>query len=51
MTNLEDRPPPAVGAYWINEEDYPALLRTFTDGNRMPRVQLEIPGRVEGLQR
>jgi hypothetical protein len=26
MTNLEDSPPPpAVGAYWINEGDYPAL--------------------------
>jgi len=31
MTNPEDRPPPAVGAYWINEEDYPALLRMFTE--------------------
>ena len=38
MTNLEDRQPPAVGAYWINEEDYPALLRIFADGDRMPRT-------------
>ena len=38
MTNLEDRPPPAVGAYWINEEDYPALLKIFADGNKMPRT-------------
>ncbi len=37
MTSAEDRPPPAVGAYWIKEEDYPALLRIFTDGDRMPR--------------
>ena len=36
MTNLEDRQPPAVGAYWINEEDYPALLRIFADGDKMP---------------
>jgi hypothetical protein len=36
MTSLEDRPPPAVGAYWIKEEDYPALLRIFADGDRMP---------------
>ena len=41
MTHLEDRPPPAVGAYWINEEDYPALVRMFTDGNRMPRTWKE----------
>jgi hypothetical protein len=36
MTSSEDRPPPAVGTYWIDEEDYPALLRLFPDGNRMP---------------
>jgi hypothetical protein len=36
MTNLEDRQPPAVGAYWINEEDYPALLRIFADSDKMP---------------
>ena len=38
MTDLEGRPPPAVGAYWINEEDYPALLKIFADGNAMPRI-------------
>jgi hypothetical protein len=38
MTNIEDRPPPAVGAYWINEEDYPELLKIFVDGNKMPRT-------------
>ena len=36
MTILEDRPLPAVGAYWIKEEDYPALLKIFADSNRMP---------------
>jgi hypothetical protein len=41
MTRLEDRPPPAVGAYWINEGDYPALLKMFADGNRMPRTWKE----------
>ena len=34
MTNFEDRPPPAVGAYWIKEEDYPALLKIFDDGEK-----------------
>jgi hypothetical protein len=41
MTDSEGRPPPAVGAYWINEEDYPALLRIFVDGNTMPRTWKE----------
>jgi hypothetical protein len=41
MTSLEDRPPPVVGAYWINEADYPALLNIFDDGNKMPRTWKE----------
>ena len=41
MTDQEDRPPPAVGAYWIKEEDYPALLAIFDDGPRMPRTWKE----------
>jgi len=41
MTHADDRPPPAVGAYWINESDYPALVRMFADGNRMPRTFAE----------
>ena len=36
MTNSEDKPPPAVGAYWIKEEHYPALLRLFDDGDLPP---------------
>jgi hypothetical protein len=36
MTNSEGQPPPAVGAYWIKEEDYPALLQLFDDGDKMP---------------
>ena len=36
MTNFEDKPPPAVGAYWIKEEDYPALLNIFDDGDKLP---------------
>jgi hypothetical protein len=41
MTDLEDRPPPAVGAYWINEGDYSTLLKIFADGNTMPRTWTE----------
>ena len=41
MTNSEEKPPPAVGAYWIREEDYPALLNIFDDGAKMPRTWTE----------
>jgi hypothetical protein len=41
MTTSEERSPPAVGAYWINEADYPVLLKVFPDGNRMPRTWAE----------
>jgi hypothetical protein len=51
MINLEDRPPPAVGVYWINEEDYPALLRIFTDSNRMPRTWKEWLKIAEEMER
>ncbi|MES2193540.1 MAG: hypothetical protein V4517_03925 [Pseudomonadota bacterium] len=36
MTSFEDKPPPAVGAFWIKEEDYPALLKIFDDGEKLP---------------
>jgi hypothetical protein len=36
MTNSEDNLPPALGAYWIKEEDYPALLQLFDDCDKMP---------------
>jgi len=36
MSSFEDNPPPVVGVYWIDEDDYPALLKIFVDGNRMP---------------
>ena len=28
---------PVVGAYWIDEADYPAALKIFDDGNTLPR--------------
>jgi hypothetical protein len=46
MAYMEERSPPAVGAYWIKEEDYPALLTIFPDGNKMHAAKLE--GLVEG---
>jgi hypothetical protein len=36
MSNADDKPLPAVGVYWIDEDDYPALLKHFDDGNKMP---------------
>src|SRR4029077_2751167 len=51
MTNSEDMPPPAVGAYWINEEDYPALLKMFADSNRMPRTWKEWLKMAEEMER
>jgi hypothetical protein len=38
MTDLEDRPPPAVGIYWIREADYPQLFEIFADASKMPRT-------------
>jgi hypothetical protein len=40
MANSEDAPAPAVGVYWVKEEDYPTLLRIFEDGDKLP-----LPGR------
>jgi hypothetical protein len=37
MSDFSDKPLPAVGAYWIDEADYPALLKIFDDSKMMPR--------------
>jgi len=37
MLDSEEKPLPAVGAYWIEEADYAALLKIFDDGDTMPR--------------
>ncbi len=37
MTDVNDKPPPPVGVYWISEDDYPALLEIFADGPKLPR--------------
>jgi hypothetical protein len=51
MTDFEDQPPPAVGAYWIKEEDYPALLKIFDDGSKMPRTWKEWVRIAEEMER
>ena len=51
MPNPDDRPPPAVGAYWINEADYPALRKIFADGDRMPPTWKEWLKMAEEMER
>jgi hypothetical protein len=51
MSDFEERPPPAVGAYWIKEEDYPALLTLSDDGNKMPRTWKEWLKMAEEMER
>jgi hypothetical protein len=41
MADLEDKPLPVFGAYWIKETDYAALRTVFDDGNKMPRTWTE----------
>ena len=38
MPHSDEKPLPAVGAYWIEEADYPAALAIFDDGSTMPRT-------------
>ena len=51
MTNTEDKPPPAVGAYWIKEKDYPALRQLFDDGDKMPPSWKEWLKMAEEMER
>jgi hypothetical protein len=50
MTNSEDRLP-AVGAYWIKEEDYPALREIFDDGDKLPPTWKEWLTMAEEMER
>jgi hypothetical protein len=51
MTSSEDRPLAAVGVYWIKEDDYPALLTVFDDGNKMPPTWNEWLKMAEEMER
>jgi hypothetical protein len=51
MTSSEDRPLPGVGVYWIKEDDYPALLTVFDDGNIMPPTWNEWLKMAEEMER
>jgi hypothetical protein len=51
MASFEDKPLPAVGVYWIKEEDYPALLKIFDDGDNMPPSWKEWLKMAEEMER
>ena len=37
----DDKPLPGVGVFWIDEADYPAVLKILDDGNTLPPVWAE----------
>jgi hypothetical protein len=41
MPPSDEKPLPGIGVYWIEEADYPALLKVFADGDTMPREWAE----------
>src|SRR6266436_7020904 len=51
MTDFEDRPPPAVGAYWVKEEDYPALPKLSGDGKHRSARRSRLAGSLRHLLR
>ena len=51
MTSSEDKPLPAVGVYWINEEDYAALVKLFADGSKLPPTWKEWLKMAEEMER
>jgi hypothetical protein len=36
MNTSDEKPLPAVGAFWIEQADYPAALAMFDDGDTFP---------------
>ena len=51
MATPQDTRPPAVGVYWINEEDYPAVRSVFDDGDKMPNTWREWLKMAEEMER
>ncbi len=41
MHDSDEKPLPAVGAFWLKEADYAAVLKVFDDGNTLPRTYAE----------
>jgi hypothetical protein len=51
MPPSSDKPLPAVGVYWIEEADYPAVLTIFDDGDTMPRNWTEWRKMAEEMEK
>jgi hypothetical protein len=51
MIPSEEKPLPAVGVFWIDEPDFPALLKIFDDGDTMPRTWGEWRKMAEEMER
>ena len=41
MIDSDEKPLPAVGAYWLEEADYPAAKQLFDDGHTLPSTWKE----------
>ena len=41
MTHSDDNRLPAVGVYWIEQADYPAVRQMFDDGDALPATWAE----------
>jgi hypothetical protein len=51
MSTPDDKPLPAVGVYWIKEEDYPGLINVFSDGGKLPPTWKEWLKMAEEMER
>ena len=51
MPASTDNPLPAVGVYWIEEADYPAVLKIFDDGSTLPRTWTEWRKMAEEMEK
>ena len=50
MTTRNTPPLRVIGLTWFREEDYPALLRVFQDGDKMPRTWKEWLKNAEDME-
>jgi len=41
MIESDEKPLPVIGAFWLDETDYPAAIRLFDDGHKLPRTWQE----------
>jgi hypothetical protein len=51
MPSSSDKLLPAVGVFWIEEADYPAVLTLFDDGATMPRTWAEWRKMAEEMEK